>query len=122
MDANRFDALSRDLARATDRRTVVRGAAGGGFLAMLGVVFGRGRRAEAADKPVTCTWEIEAHGSSGPNKAAGYNGILSVTIQPDGAIDKGSYVLVDGAWQPLVDSHGNPITFDVVGSTHLRSI
>jgi hypothetical protein len=122
MEGQRFDTFSRNLAHATDRRTVVRGAAGGGFFAMLGLLFGRKQGAAAKEQPVTCSWEIEAHGSVGPNETKGYNGILTVTIQPDGGIDAGTYVLVDDAWKPLVDSGGHPISFDVVGSSYLRSI
>jgi hypothetical protein len=122
MDGRRFDTFSRRLAVATDRRAVVRGAAGGGFLATLGLLFGRKDAAAAKEQPVTCTWEIEAHGSVGPNEVKGYNGILTVTVQPDGGIDAGTYVLVDDAWNPLTDSQGHFVSFDVVGSSHLRSI
>lgn len=122
MDQNRFDAIARNLAHTTDRRSLARGAAGGGLLSALGLLFGQKTLAADATKPVECTWEIEAHGSVGPNQTQSWNGILDVTIDPDGDINKGFYTLVDSSWNPLKDSHGNVIRFDVVGTSNLRSI
>lgn len=118
MDQNRFDSLARNLALTTSRRRL----AGGGLLSAIGALFGRSALAAAEEKPVECTWNVEAHGSVGPNQTRSWNGILDVVVNPDGAIDKGSYTLVDAAWHPLLDSHGDPIAFDVVGSAHLRTI
>src|SRR3954451_20399066 len=122
MDAQKFDAFSKNLALAANRRAIVRGSAGGGLLALFGMLIGRNRVAQAREEPVVCEWEIEAQGAVGPNSFKTYNGILNLTIQPDGAIDAGSYTLVDAAWNPLLDSHGDPIVFGVLGSSYIRAI
>ena len=120
MEGSRFDSLARDL--ASSRRTLVRGTAGGGFLALLGAAFGKKSIASAQSGIVTCTWEIEAQGSVGPNASRSYDGILTVDIDEDGSIDNGSYVFTDESGNPKRDSQGNEIRFDAVGSCHKRSI
>jgi len=120
MDPSRFDHLAKEV--ATNRRSVMRGAAGGGFLGLVGILFGRGNQVSAQTQPTTCTWEIEAQGSVGPNQSRSINGIMTVTVESDGSIDKGKYVLVDQSWNPLVDNNGDVIAYDVFGSSHLRSI
>lgn len=127
MDGERIDALSRRLAGGVTRRGVVRTAGAGGFLATIAMLFGRGNASAIHDgtvepDPVTCTWEIEAHGSVGPNAADSYNGILKITIEHDDMINEGKYVLVDADWNPLLDADGNEIAYRVVGTAHLRSI
>jgi len=123
VDEIRFDSIARNLALTTDRRSMVRGVAGGGVLSAIGMLVGRKTLAATSDTtPVECKWDVEAHGSVGPNQTKSWNGILDITINPDGDIDKGTYTLVDASWNPLLDSAGHTIGFDVVGSSHLRSI
>ncbi|HRA47731.1 MAG TPA: hypothetical protein PK819_06665 [Thermomicrobiales bacterium] len=107
MDPERFDAFSRSLASRSSRRTAInRLSASGiaaGLLASLGI-----RRTYAASG--TCSLDITATGSAGPNADTIYTGTLEFEIGEDGAVDKGTFTT----------DNGN--AFDLVGQASGRSL
>ena len=111
MDPNRFDDLTRRSAMATTRRAAIRGLAGGGLLAALGVKGASSSKVGAAAAS-TCTWSWTGNVRLGPDTgvmlASGASqpgelkGTLSLPIGDDGAIDQGQLVLADGTTMAVV--------------------
>src|SRR4051812_22800402 len=88
MDAGRFDALSRSIAARSSRRNALKGLGGAGLSGGLLATFGlRSVRAANGDP---CSYGFSAVVAAGPDEETTYEGELSFTIGPDGAIDEGS--------------------------------
>jgi hypothetical protein len=88
MDGGQFDDISRKLAGRSTRRDAVRK---GGLMAAVAGAFGVRSVAQAqdtTDKTFNCDWGLKALIVEGPNKGTTYEGLLKVTIERDGAIDK----------------------------------
>lgn len=109
MDSSRFDTLARGMAAPTSRRTAVRGLAGGGLLAALGLKTTPGEvpaAAAAAAAGATCTLNFVANVRLGPDtgvlltqgvaQPGQVQGTLNVSLGADGAIDQGQLKLADG--------------------------
>jgi hypothetical protein len=111
MDGNRFDALSRTIAeRSTRRQTIRRFGAGGLGASLLGLA-GLNRAAAQADaEDKTCTLQLVATLSAGPDRNDVYQGELKLVIGPDGAIDEGTFKRDSGK------------TFDLVGQATGRAL
>lgn len=101
MDQNRFDGLSRSLARRTSRRKAVRQLGAGGVAGGIGAMLGAGVL-RAQDTAHTCELPIYAEVYVGPYLGTVYEGTLSLDIGGDGAIDSGVFTTLDGAVYPLV--------------------
>ena len=92
MDANRFDELARTLAARSNRREAVRK---GGMLAAVAGAFGLGgARAFAQDdadeqETTRCQIAFRSVVAVGPNEGATFEGLLTLRIGGDGAIDDG---------------------------------
>lgn len=92
MDANRFDELSRTLAARSNRREAVRR---GGVLAAVAGAFGLGgARAIAQDdgderETTRCQVAFRSIVTLGDNEGATFEGLLTLRIGADGAIDDG---------------------------------
>jgi hypothetical protein len=100
MDAGRFDALSRSIAARSSRRNALKGLGGAGLSGGLLATFGlRSVRAANGDP---CSYGFSAVVAAGPDEETTYEGELSFTIGPDGAIDEGSLKTEDGKTHKLV--------------------
>jgi hypothetical protein len=105
MDGGQFDDISRKLAGRSTRRDAVRR---GGFMAAVAGAFGVRSVAQAQDNAANtfnCDWGLKALIVEGPNKGTTYEGLLKVTIERDGAIDKATLETEE------------PKPFKVVGNT-----
>src|SRR5689334_14040864 len=110
MDGGQFDDISRKLADRTTRRDAVRK---GGFLAAVAGAFGVHSVAQAQDtsnQTFECEWGLKALVVEGPNKDQTFEGLLRVTIERDGAIDKATL------------ETDEPTPFKVVGNTRGKAI
>ena len=110
MDGGQFDDISRKLADRTTRRDAVRK---GGFLAAVAGAFGVHSVAQAQDnsnQTFNCEWGLKALVVEGPNKDQTFEGLLKVTIERDGAIDKATL------------ETDEPEPFKVVGNTRGKAI
>ncbi len=110
MDGGQFDDISRKLADRTTRRDAVRT---GGFLAAVAGAFGVHSVAQAQDtsnQTFECEWGLKALVVEGPNKDQTFEGLLKVTIERDGAIDKATL------------ETDEPAPFKVVGNTRGKAI
>jgi len=113
MDANRFDELSRTLAARSNRREAVRR---GGVLAAVAGAFGLGgARAIAQDdgdeqETKRCEIAFRAVVAVGPNEGATFEGLLTLRIGADGAIDDGE-----------LETEG-PRPYQVVGQANGRAL
>jgi hypothetical protein len=110
MDPNRFDALSRRTATATTRRDAIRGLAGGGLLAVLGLKAAATAPEAAAATTCTMTWtgNVRLGPDTGVMLVAGatqpgeLKGTLTLPIGDDGAIAQGQLALPDGTTMTVV--------------------
>jgi len=123
MDAKRFDALSRSLAKPSSRRRSIGFLGGGGLLLGLG-----GEHAMAAG--TICRVQLTASVQVGSDKKHDYSGLLTLQIGDDGAIDQGGLATNDGFHFSVVgqitdrlvglhvsDVNGTTLTFTGVGTT-----
>jgi hypothetical protein len=95
MDVERFEQLTRALARRGSRRRALAFGAGVGAAAVAG-----GRPARAAS---TCEWRFEAGVLSGEMASRAIYGSLSVTVAADGAVDRAELTVETGAeFEPVV--------------------
>lgn len=101
MDRHRLDGFSRSLAQRSSRRRAVRQLGAGGLIGGIGAMLGAGTlRAQGATQ--TCALPIYAEVYLGPWLGMVYEGVLSLEIGEDGAIDSGIFTTLDGAVYPLV--------------------
>jgi hypothetical protein len=101
MDHQRFDRLSRSLAMRTTRRQAVRQVGAGGVLGGVAAVLGV-KALQAQDAVQTCALPVYAEVYVGPWLGMVYEGTLSLDMDAVGAIDSGSFDLLDGTSYPLV--------------------
>lgn len=108
MDPNRFDRLSKSIANRFTRRQMLGGLGAGGLAAA--VLADPARGADA----VTCVYNFEATidfgSSSTVPSSSEFAGELTITIEPDGAINNARLVKSDGhTWKVVGQATGRAI-------------
>lgn len=95
MDARRFDGFSKKLAKRSSRRRVLHAFGGGGIGGTLLALAGL-RATSAQDEPATCRFQLDATVAAGPSTGTTFTGELTLTLEPEGAIDAGEFAADDG--------------------------
>lgn len=95
MDSTRFD----NLARRLSRRKAIGAAGASGLVAAVTRVV----PAAAQGRGMTvCQMTVEALTSAGPSTGQTYNGVLEITLAPDGAVNIGNFTPSGGIAAPVV--------------------
>ena len=109
MDPQRFDHLSRAIARRLTRRGMLAGLGAGGVAAAFGDA-----PTSAAASAITCVYAFDGTIDLGPSSALGATsevvGELTITMSPEGAIDAGQFVNAAGErWKVVGQAVGRAI-------------
>jgi hypothetical protein len=93
VDADRFDQITRTLARQSSRRAAFRCASLAGLAAGIGALTSRSASAQESE-PAACVLQLHAETATGPNEDAVYDGVLALEISTDGSISKGTFTAI----------------------------
>lgn len=114
MEPETVERLSRAVAGGMNRRQAAGRLGGGGLLAGLGIALGVRPRALAAEVR-TCAYDFAADLRAGPDSEAGgalarLEGVLTLEIGGDGAIDHGKLETENDTWSIAGQSSGRAIS------------